>query len=145
MDWMQGRVRQFHRAMGLTVNDSPTWPSVGEQGLRVDLIDEEAEEFVRAVRDHDMVDVADALADLLYVVYGAAATFGIDIQPVFDEVHRSNMAKVGGRRREDGKILKPEGWQPPDIAPILKRQGWSERAADGEDQNEEVDTDVRHQ
>jgi predicted HAD superfamily Cof-like phosphohydrolase len=65
--------------------------------------------------------MVDALCDLLYVTYGAAVDLGVDLQPFFAEVHRSNMAKVGGRKREDGKWLKPAGWTPPDIAGLLSR------------------------
>lgn len=68
-----------------------------------------------------MVKVADGLADLIYVCIGTALTLGIPLDRVWKEVHRSNMAKVQGgvRRREDGKILKPEGWTPPDVEGCL--------------------------
>lgn len=74
----------------------------------------------------DIVEVADALADLDYVIEGLRLAFGINGKPIADEVHRSNMAKVwpdgSVRRREDGKILKPDGWTAPDIAGVLGRQ-----------------------
>lgn len=66
-----------------------------------------------------LVAVIDGLCDLLCVVYGAAAEFGVDLAPFWDEVHRTNMAKAGGPLREDGKRLKPPGWVPPDIAGVL--------------------------
>jgi predicted HAD superfamily Cof-like phosphohydrolase len=59
------------------------------------------------------------MCDLLCVVYGTAAEFGIDLAPFWQEVHRTNMAKAGGPIREDGKRLKPSGWRPPDIAGVL--------------------------
>jgi predicted HAD superfamily Cof-like phosphohydrolase len=75
----------------------------------------------------DLPEFADALADLDYVVEGSRLEFGIDGGPVADEVHRSNMAKFPGgvvSRRADGKILKPEGWEPPDLRKVLLAQGW---------------------
>jgi predicted HAD superfamily Cof-like phosphohydrolase len=67
----------------------------------------------------DLVEAIDGMCDLLCVVYGTAAEFGIDLAPFWDEVHRTNMAKAGGPVREDGKRLKPPGWTPPDIAGVL--------------------------
>lgn len=72
----------------------------------------------------NMPELADGLADLDYVVEGTRLEFGINGGPVAEEVHRANMAKVGGPTREDGKRLKPPGWTPPDIAGVLRRQGW---------------------
>jgi predicted HAD superfamily Cof-like phosphohydrolase len=80
------------------------------KALRCDLIDEEAREFREALDARDIVEVADAIADLLYVVYGAARTFGIPVREVFAEVHRSNMTKLdlNGEPivRSDGKVMK---------------------------------------
>jgi predicted HAD superfamily Cof-like phosphohydrolase len=73
----------------------------------------------------DLPAFADALADIDYVVEGARLEFGINGSPIADEVHRANMAKVGGPKRADGKHMKPEGWTPPDVAGELVKQGWS--------------------
>jgi predicted HAD superfamily Cof-like phosphohydrolase len=70
----------------------------------------------------DKVEVLDGLSDLAVVTFGAAETFGIDLEPYTDEVMRSNMAKLGGPIREDGKLQKPPGWTPPDIAGVLARE-----------------------
>jgi len=79
----------------------------------------------------DLVEVADALADMDYVVEGTRLAFGIDGEPVMAEVHRTNMAKMGpgGKvvRTPEGKVSKPEGWKPPDIASVLIEQGWKPR------------------
>jgi predicted HAD superfamily Cof-like phosphohydrolase len=72
----------------------------------------------------DMIELADGMADLDYVVEGARIEFGIDGSPIAREVHRSNMAKIGGAVRADGKKLKPAGWTPPDVAGCLRNQGW---------------------
>jgi predicted HAD superfamily Cof-like phosphohydrolase len=117
----QAMVADFHRAFSRTPPDGPDLPAFPGR-LRISLIQEEADEFAQAVRDGDLVEMVDALCDLLYVTYGAAVDLGVDLEPFFAEVHRSNMAKVGGTRRADGKWLKPEGWTPPDIAGLLRRR-----------------------
>ena len=133
------QVREFHEAFDHPVRTIPN-ADVAERVLRMNLIQEEVTELGEALDlfwvEDDMgnilwrtyahyphgvntVEVADALADIDYVVQGAALTFGIPHDAVFDEVHRSNLAKAGGPVRADGKKLKPEGWTPPDIAGVL--------------------------
>lgn len=110
-------------AFGQRVEVEPTWPDFDTRELRLELIAEELDELSDAVADRNMVDIADALTDLLYVVYGAGHTFGIDLDECFQEVHRSNMSKLGpdGRpiKREDGKILKGPKYFHPDLEGIL--------------------------
>ena len=117
------RVQEFHRAFGQCRANRPTFPSDDIIELRIKLIEEEFEELKQAIRNRDIVEFADAGADLLYVTYGTADVFGIPIDACFDAVHRSNMAKLdeNGRpiKRADGKFLKPPGWTPPDIAGVL--------------------------
>ena len=94
-----------------------------ERELRGRLLTEEFKEYIEAEVDNDIVEIADALADIIYIVCGTALSYGIPLNKVFKEVHRSNMAKlVDGKAlyREDGKVKKPEGWTPPDITSILK-------------------------
>ena len=114
-------VRDFHQAFNIQVNNRPTL-NVDQNVpiLRCNLIQEELDEFKEAMQNNDLVEIADALGDLLYVVLGAAVTYGIDMQPVFAEIHKSNMTKVGGKQREDGKWLKPDTYIKPDLATILK-------------------------
>lgn len=119
MDMFQA-VLDFHRKFGANIGEKPGFPPEHTAALRFTLIEEELEEFKEAVGQRDIVKAADALADLTYVVLGTAVTLGIDLRPVFAEVHRTNMAKEGGATREDGKILKPPGWKPPEIAPLLE-------------------------
>lgn len=119
----QADVRAFHeRFVPDQIADAPTMPARGVRALRLSLIREELGELETALFVGDIVGVADAIADLLYVTFGTAVACGIDVGPVWEEVHRSNMAKQGGPVRADGKILKPEGWQPPDVAGALARQ-----------------------
>lgn len=119
MHQAQTDVEAFHRALDMPVSKSPGLRRVE---LRTALVAEEAKELIEAAERADLVAAVDALCDLLYVVYGAAVEWGVDLEPHFAEVHRTNMAKTGGPVRHDGKRLKPEGWEPPDIAGILRNQ-----------------------
>jgi len=125
----QAAVKLFHEKFGLTINSKPTIPDPKDIKLRINLINEEAKEFEEASCLKDPIEVADALADLLYVLHGAALTWGIDLEPVFKEVQRSNMSKVWSdgtvhKREEDGKILKPPTYSPADIISVLTKQGY---------------------
>ena len=117
-------VEDFMEAMGQEVNAIPTFPEEEIQRLRLDLIEEELDELHYAIDNKDMVEIADALGDLLYVVYGAGHAFGIDLDECFKEIHASNMSKLGpdGKpiKREDGKVLKPDTFFPPDLKKILE-------------------------
>ena len=114
-------VLDFHRAFGVLVGEKPSLPDQSVADLRQKLMEEELAELKQAMGEADLVGIADGLADLLYVVYGTAVSYGIDIRPIFEEVHRTNMAKVGGAIRDDGKVLKPDGWLPPKITPLLEK------------------------
>ena len=108
------------------VKDKPEWPDEDTVNLRVDLIEEEYDELKQAIYSHNgsMTDVADALSDILYVVYGMAHSFGIDIDNCFREVHVSNMSKLGedGKPiyREDGKVIKGPNYKPPNLDQYIK-------------------------
>lgn len=115
-------VRAFHQAFGQRIGEKPELPDRKERTLREKLLEEEFNEYMRAELNDDLVEVADALADIIYIACGTAVSYGIPLDDVFESVHASNMAKlVDGKviRRSDGKVQKPEGWQPPDIKRIL--------------------------
>lgn len=120
--WEQ--VGEFHRAYGLPTRTAAT-ADVGSAmaRLRQVLIEEEVGELRAAVVAGDLSGIADALADIVYVAYGTAHTYGIDLDAVLDEVHASNMTKLGadGRpvRRADGKVLKGPAYRPPDVVAVL--------------------------
>ena len=116
----QQMVRDFHERFGAVRNPRPTWCGRDVHRLRVALIDEELAEFRNAGEAQDLVGIADALADLLYVVYGAAVTYGIDLEPVFREIHGSNMSKA--RVADGGKVLKGEGYVAPDVRTLIEAQ-----------------------
>jgi len=104
----------------------PSIPAPERVQLRKSLIREEVGEALLGMENEDLVEIADGLADSIVVIVGTALEYGIDLTSVWNEVHRTNMAKFPGgkivRRESDGKILKPEGWTPPDIAHVLEVQ-----------------------
>ena len=115
-----GMVSEFMNAFGQEVK---TKTEKETQVLRYALIAEELNEFVDAMKQEDLVEVADALADLLYVVYGAGHAFGIDLDKCFAEVQRSNMSKLGedGKPmyRDDGKVMKGPNFSEPQLEECL--------------------------
>lgn len=115
-------VKEFHQAFGQRVGKKPELPDREERELRKKLLAEEYTEYVVAEYRNDLVEIADALADIIYIACGTAVSYGIPLDKLFAEVHRSNMAKlVDGKviRRSDGKVQKPEGWIPPDVKSVL--------------------------
>lgn len=113
-------VTEFHRRFGLPARNRPqSWLPPEEVALRRRLLAEEFEEYVEAAAADDLIGVADALADLVYVIYGTALHYGIDLDAVLAEVHRSNMTKTG---HDGGKAVKGPGYQPPRIAAVLAAQ-----------------------
>jgi predicted HAD superfamily Cof-like phosphohydrolase len=118
----QTMVTEFHETFDIVVNSTPTVPDSKTTQLRLRLIEEEFDELREALAKTDMPAIAKELADLLYVVYGTAVSYGIDMEPVFREVHRSNMSKVGGHKRADGKWVKPAHYSPASIDPIVAAQ-----------------------
>ncbi len=118
----QDMVAEFHRKFDIVIGDRPSIPAEATRQLRVRLIQEEFAELQEAMAAQDLPGVAKELADLLYVVYGTAVSYGVDMDPVFREVHRSNLSKVGGYKREDGKWVKPSTYSPADVKPLLARQ-----------------------
>lgn len=135
-------VTEFHEAFDHPIAKAPVQRLDSDlRDLRIELIREEFEEFCTALygkpvmifveptqpmfvgRSLDIVGAADALADMVYVIAGAALVLGVPLDDVIEEVHAANMRKLGpdGKPiyREDGKVMKPEGWQPPNIAKVL--------------------------
>jgi predicted HAD superfamily Cof-like phosphohydrolase len=136
----QSMVRQFHRLFDILVQQAPSQIDERTRILRERLIQEEFEELKDAMGKQNLSAVAKELADLLYVVYGTAVSYGIDMGPVFREVHRSNMSKVGGYKREDGKWVKPPSYSPAVIEPILvEQQATRERVVESANSCKEVE------
>jgi len=121
-DWYQDII-DFHRVFEHYIGSRPSIPPEPTQILRIRLIKEEVRETIDALKDGDLTEIADGIADSIVVLLGTAISYGIDIRPIWDEVHRTNMAKIGGGKDTGGKSIKPEGWQPPDITRLLREQG----------------------
>jgi len=117
-------VLEFHRRFEVLANKNPRLVPHSIWDLRIGLIDEEAKEFAEAAPTGDLAKIADALGDLLYVIYGTAISYGIDLEPIFAEIHRSNMSKGDPEvlRASNGKILKSRNWTPPNLQPIIDTQ-----------------------
>lgn len=122
MNPFQEKVRAFHKAMKHPAPERPFDLEAYRGELRHDLLAEEVEEFYLAWQVRDQVKMIDALCDILYVTCGAAVEMGVDLEPHFNEVHRSNMDKAGGPTSPSGKQLKPPGWKGPDLQSILDQQ-----------------------
>jgi predicted HAD superfamily Cof-like phosphohydrolase len=118
------KVGDFMEAFGQEVLYIPTMPDFNLAALRLDLIEEEVQELRDGLGRGSLLEVADALTDILYVVYGAGHAFGIDLDDCFHEVHSSNMTKLGedGRPiyREDGKVMKGPNYREPDLAKYVQ-------------------------
>jgi predicted HAD superfamily Cof-like phosphohydrolase len=118
------KVKLFMESFGQEVKSKPEFPSDDTVKLRIELISEELQELVDACNANDIIEVADALTDILYVTYGAAHSFGIPIDECFKEVQRSNMSKLGedGKPiyREDGKVMKGPNYSVPNLKNVLQ-------------------------
>jgi predicted HAD superfamily Cof-like phosphohydrolase len=121
-------VHEFHSAFGLGIEETPTAHLPKEKNLlRFNLMKEENEEYLEAANDGDLVEVADALGDMLYILCGTIIEHGMQdkIEEVFNEIQRSNMSKLGADGkpifREDGKVLKGPSYFKPNIKEILEK------------------------
>ena len=118
------KVGDFMEAFGQEVLYVPTLPDFNLGALRLDLIEEEVQELRDGLGKSSLLEVADALTDILYVVYGAGHSLGIDLDDCFNEVHRSNMTKLGedGRPmyRDDGKVMKGPNYEEPFLLPFVE-------------------------
>lgn len=119
MHKVQRDVKAMHEKFGVPVGDVHERPTVRRGDFRAALIEEEAQETIAALRKGDLVEAIDGMCDLLCVVYGTAVECGVDLAPFWEEVHRSNMAKENPVPGTPGKLLKPPGWTPPQLASIL--------------------------
>ncbi|TCP28415.1 phosphoribosyl-ATP pyrophosphohydrolase [Tenacibaculum skagerrakense] len=122
-------VTEFHEAFGLGLNKKPT-VTIGEDRklLRFNLMKEENEEYFEAVKNNDLVETADALGDMLYILCGTIIEHGMQhkIDEVFNEIQKSNMSKLGENGkpiyREDGKVMKGPNYFKPNIKAILNQE-----------------------
>ena len=117
------KVGTFMKTFGQEVKNKPSFSTDKINKLRIDLIKEELDELQEAMKNNDLLEVADALTDILYVAYGAGHAFGIDLDKCFDEVQNSNMSKLGGNGKpiynESGKVMKGPNYFKPDLSKFV--------------------------
>ena len=117
------KVKTFMKTFGQEVKTKPSFSADKINRLRYDLIKEELEELKEALENKDLLEVADALTDILYVTYGAGHAFGIDLDKCFEEVQNSNMSKLDENGKpiynEDGKVMKGPQYFKPDLKKML--------------------------
>ena len=118
------KVGSFMKTFGQEVKTKSGLSTEKINKLRASLINEELEEFEEAIKNNDLKEAADALADILYVTYGAGHAFGINLDKCFDEVQKSNMSKLGNNGKpiynEQGKVMKGPKYFKPDLSKFLK-------------------------
>ena len=120
------QVKEFNKVFGIEHNNTPTLISKEEWMLRYGLMEEELNEYYDACEEKNLIEVADALGDMLYILCGTILAHGMQdkITEVFNEIHRSNMSKIEDGvvlRREDGKVLKGKNYFKPNIEQILNK------------------------
>ncbi len=117
------KVKQFMQTFGQEVKTKASFSDEKTNQLRLDLITEELEELKNAMENKDLLEVADALTDILYVTYGAGHAFGINLDKCFDEVQNSNMSKLDADGKpiynESGKVMKGPDYFKPDLSKFL--------------------------
>ena len=117
------KVKQFMSTFGQEVKDRAEFPHDKIVDLRIKLIEEELQELKDAIKNKDIVEVADALTDILVVTYGGAVAWGLEIDKCFSEVHRSNMSKLSADGKpiynEYGKVMKGPNYSPPDLKKFI--------------------------
>ena len=117
------KVGTFMKTFGQEVKTSPSLSTDKINKLRIELIKEELEELTEAMKNNDLLEVADALTDILYVTYGAGHAFGIDLDKCFDEVQNSNMSKLGENGKpiynDAGKVMKGPKYFKPDLSKFV--------------------------
>ena len=117
------KVGIFMKTFGQEVRDKPSFSTEKINKLRIDLIKEELEELTEAMKNKDLLEVADALTDILYVTYGAGHAFGINLDKCFQEVQNSNMSKLDEKGKpiynEHGKVMKGPNYFKPDLSKFV--------------------------
>lgn len=127
-------VGRFHRTFGLPYSHttllSPRLIKLDLVKFRLKFLHEEMFELIDAYLRDDLPDISDALVDIVYVAMGTAHHHGLPWEPLWNEIQRANMKKIRARFEEESKrgsthdVIKPSGWEPPDIAGVLRRYGW---------------------
>ena len=118
------KVKIFMSTYGQDVKEKASFPEKQIVQLRIDLIEEELNELKTAINNNDIVEVADALTDILYVTYGAGHSFGVDLDKCFDEIQKSNMSKLDENGKpiynDSGKVMKGPNYFAPNLKKIIE-------------------------
>jgi len=118
------KVKTFMNTYGQEIRDNASFPDKKIVQLRIDLIQEELNELKDAINNNDIIEVADALTDILYVTYGAGHSFGINLDKCFNEVQDSNMSKLDENKQpiynDNGKVMKGPNYFPPNLKKIIE-------------------------
>ena len=118
------KVKQFMNTFGQEVKDKPEFPNDKIVDLRIKLIEEELQELKDAIKENNLIEVADALTDILVVTYGAGIAFRINLDKCFEEVHRSNMSKLSAEGKpiynEYGKVMKGPNYSKPNLKQFIE-------------------------
>lgn len=118
------KVKTFMNTYGQEIRDNASFPDKKIVQLRIDLIQEELNELKDAINNNDIIEVADALTDILYVTYGAGHSFGINLDKCFNEVQNSNMSKLDENKQpiynDNGKVMKGPNYFPPNLKKIIE-------------------------
>jgi predicted HAD superfamily Cof-like phosphohydrolase len=121
------QVKEFNEAFRLPIHSKPCLPNFTLQYKRIDYLQEELNEFSEAVKEQDIVEIADAVVDQLYIIFGTAILYGFadKLEALFDEVHRSNMTKLDENGEpiynKNGKVAKSDLYEEPDLKTILEK------------------------
>ena len=119
------KVGLFMRTFGQEIKNKSELSSEKINSLRISLIREELDELTKAMKENDILEVADALTDILYVTYGAGHAFGLDLDRCFDEVQKSNMSKLGENGKpiydENGKVMKGPNYFKPNLSKFINK------------------------
>lgn len=121
----QEKVKDFQIAFKSNVSDVSKLPNDKERQLRIKLLKEEFDEYIDGEENNDIVEIADALGDMMYIILGTAVSYGLPLEEIFNEIHNSNMSKLENGKpifREDGKVLKGSNYFKPDIKKYLKSE-----------------------
>ena len=117
-----GMVKEFHKVLGIPIGENPRNIPRHAFGRRTRLINEELSEYCKAVSENNIVEIADALGDLLYVVFGAAIEHGLPMDKIFSQIQASNMTKIDGHFDKTGKWIKPDNYKPVDLSWVFPNE-----------------------
>ena len=127
MNKMVTDIRDFHEKFNISYDGPPRALPEDLARFRIKFIEEELNEYIKAEAEGDIVEMLDALVDMVYVILGTAYLQGLPFNQAWDEVHKTNMAKVNAKPEDNARhstdIVKPEGWVPPDLKSILELFG----------------------